>query len=310
MRTKFYQNAREKGKNSLLDFTITFVISLAFYFITSIPLLIYTVINGLSQEELMGYTGPIGFALMLFVFAGFIIGIFVGTKYVHKRPILSVLTGGGKFRWKRMWIGMGLWLSVLILMEVVGYLSDPSVYTLQFDPIPFFMCLLVGLLILPIQTSAEELMLRGYLLQQFGLISKFRWIPIFATSMLFGLLHFGNPEVAEYGLFKSMSLYIGMGLFFGIITIMDDGLEIPLGVHYINNLFAFLFVGYEDSVMAGTPALFMKASDDLTYISVISNLAVMALILILFRRVFKWPSFNYLFGQIRTNTHINSERYD
>ena len=135
-------------------------------------------------------------------------------------------------------------------------------------------------------------------MQQIGLISRYRWIPIVITSLLFGLMHGANPEVAQYGAAKSMTLYISMGLFFGVVTIMDDGLEMPLGVHYINNFFAFLLVGYKGSVFEGVPTLFLKEMEELTWFAVISNVFVMIVVLLIFSKYFKWPSFNTLLKRI------------
>jgi len=39
-----------------------------------------------------------------------------------------------------------------------------------------------------------------------------------------------------------MVYYIGTGLFLGVITLMDDGLELALGFHAANNLFTALLV--------------------------------------------------------------------
>src|SRR5690625_2462947 len=169
-----------------------------------------------------------------------------------------------------------------------------------FDPLPFLTCLLVGILILPLQTTAEEVFIRGYLMQQIGLLVPYRWIPVLVTSVFFGLLHTQNAEVLQFGLYKAMALYIGMGLFLGLITAMDDGLEIPMGIHYVNNLFSLLFVGYKGSVFEGTPTIFLKEAEDLTFASVISNLVVMGIVLFILKFIFRWPKFRRLFRKIDT----------
>lgn len=296
---RFFQNARVKGKNSFLDFIFTVVITILFYFITSLPFIIYSLFSGFSDLEAQAYQGPVAFALMLFIFSGIFFGILVATRRIHHRPILSVLTGADSFRWRHLIRAGGLWFVILAAMEIVGYIAEPELYTFQFDLIPFISILSVAIVVLPFQTSAEEVMMRGYLMQQIGLIARYPWIPILITSIFFGALHGGNPEVLQYGLAKSMTLYIGMGLFFGIATIMDDGLEIPLGVHYVNNFFAFVLVGYKGSVFEGVPTLLLKESEDLTWGAVLSNIVVMVVVLFIFKRYFRWPSFNYLLGRIR-----------
>lgn len=295
---RFYQNATEKGRNSFLYFITAIAVTFAFYLLTSLPFLFYSIMKGMSGTEVTQYQGPLSFALMLFVFAGILFGILVATRKVHKRAPISVLTGASTFRWARLWKAGLLWFVLLTIMEIIGYLAAPDMYTFQFDPAAFFPALIVALLVLPLQTSAEEVMMRGYLMQQIGLISRYRWIPIVITSLLFGLMHGANPEVAQYGAAKSMTLYISMGLFFGVVTIMDDGLEMPLGVHYINNFFAFLLVGYKGSVFEGVPTLFLKEMEELTWFAVISNVFVMIVVLLIFSKYFKWPPFNTLLKRI------------
>ena len=53
--------------------------------------------------------------------------------------------------------------------------------------------------------------------------------------------YIANPEVDKLGPII-MVYYIGTGLFLGIITLMDDGLELALGFHAANNLFTALLV--------------------------------------------------------------------
>lgn len=295
---KFFQNARLKGQNSFISFIFSIALIGVFYIITSLPFTLYTVAQGFTNDDLSTYEGPLKLALILLVFSGILIGVLIATPVIHKRPVLSVLTGAESFRWRRVIRAGLLWLVMLMVLELIGYLIDPELYTFRTDLTPFFWALLVCVIVLPFQTSAEEVLLRGYLMQQIGLLTIKPWVPIIVTSLIFGLLHGGNPEVVQFGLAKSMTLYIAMGLFFGIITVMDDGLEAPLGIHYINNFFAFVIVGYTGSVFEGVPSLIVKETEELTWLAVGSNLAVMVVILLILKRMFKWPSFNILFRSI------------
>jgi membrane protease YdiL (CAAX protease family) len=54
-------------------------------------------------------------------------------------------------------------------------------------------------------------------------------------------MHFGNPEIDKLGPLLMVS-YVSMGFFFGIITLMDEGLELALGYHAGNNLLISLLV--------------------------------------------------------------------
>ena len=83
--------------------------------------------------------------------------------------------------------------------------------------------------------------------------------PLLITSICFGLLHGANPEVQKLG-YISMVFYIGTGLFYGITTLMDEGTELSLGLHAINNIVAAFFVTTNWSVFQ-TDALFIDTSE-------------------------------------------------
>jgi membrane protease YdiL (CAAX protease family) len=79
---------------------------------------------------------------------------------------------------------------------------------LNFKPVPFVILLIIGTLLIPIQTS-EEYIFRGYLMQGFGNLVKHKWFPLLMTSIIFGSVHFGNPEVSKLGI--CFVYYIGTG---------------------------------------------------------------------------------------------------
>src|SRR5690606_619962 len=120
-------------------------------------------------------------AVILLVFGGIFIGVLIATRTIHGRPMRTVLTGAAHFRWKHAIRAAGLWFVILAIMELVGYLIQPDLYTFRTDLTPFFGALLVCLIVLPLQTSAEEVFLRGYLMQQIGLIAVKPWFPVIIT---------------------------------------------------------------------------------------------------------------------------------
>ena len=79
------------------------------------------------------------------------------------------------------------------------------------------------------------------MMQGIGIMAKNKWMPLLITSVLFGMMHLGNPEVGKLG-YGIMVYYIGTGLFLGILTLMDEGLELALGFHAANNLLGALLV--------------------------------------------------------------------
>tara|TARA_B100001939_G_C16563550_1_gene455448 strand:+ start:38 stop:490 length:453 start_codon:yes stop_codon:yes gene_type:complete len=94
---------------------------------------------------------------------------------------------------------------------------------------------------IPVQSILEELIFRGYLMQGLTVFFKNRLLPLLSTSIIFGLLHILNPEIQKIG-YGLLIYYIGTGLFFGIVTLMDEGVELSSGFHVSNNLVASLLV--------------------------------------------------------------------
>lgn len=144
-------------------------------------------------------------------------------------------------------------------------------------------------------------MFRGYLMQHIGVIVKNRWFPLILTSILFGIMHSANPEVAEIGYFKMMIFYVGTGLLLGIMTLMDEGLELALGFHFGNNLLAALLITSDWSALQ-TDAIFKNTAEQ--GISSVTEiiapvLIVYPIMLLILSKKYGWTNWKErLFGKV------------
>ena len=120
------------------------------------------------------------------------------------------------------------------------------------------------------------------------------------TSLVFGLLHAFNPEVKEYGFALTMPQYLLFGLFFGIITIMDDGLELALGVHAINNIFLSIFFTHDSSTLQ-TPALF-EIQNLNPLVDLVEFVMVSVIFILIISRRFEWASWRMLVEKVGAGT--------
>jgi len=179
--------------------------------------------------------------LMLLSFVFGLLGVFISSKVLHKQSLTSLTTARNKIDWKRFWFIFILWGMVSSSMVLLDYYMSPEDYQINFNLQPFLILAAIAILMIPLQTSFEEYFFRGYLMQGLGVIFKNKWLPLLITSVGFGLMHIANPEVDKLG-YVIMVYYIGTGLFLGVITLMDDGLELALGFHAANNLFTALLV--------------------------------------------------------------------
>ncbi|MGY5352668.1 CPBP family intramembrane glutamic endopeptidase [Wenyingzhuangia sp. IMCC45533] len=180
------------------------------------------------------------FYMMLSFVGGLLAVYFVITK-LHKLSWINFNTSRQKIDFKRVGFSFSLWGGISAVIILSGVLLNPQEVVLNFDSSKFLILLVIAVSMIPIQTSFEEYVFRGYLMQGLGLLSKTQWFPLVVTSISFGLMHLANPEIEKLG-YGIMIFYIGTGLLLGVITIMDEGLELSLGFHAANNLITALLV--------------------------------------------------------------------
>ena len=254
--------------------------------------------NPENLMDLSAYEIPpiTGFALMIIPFVLGLVTLLLLMKPIHERPMLSVVTGHSSFRWKKFFWGAGVWLVLLSAYAFFAAATGIQKVELQFDSTTFFKLITVSVLLLPFQTGFEEVLFRGYLMQGFAKIFKYRWVPLMITALIFGSLHFFNPEVKEYGAAIVLPQYIWFGVFFGICALMDDGLELAWGVHAINNIFLSVFFTQDSSALQ-TPALY-RITEFNPLFDLISLFFLSAIFIFVARHKFKWPNWHYLLENI------------
>ncbi|MFB9076656.1 lysostaphin resistance A-like protein [Flavobacterium procerum] len=225
--------------------------------------------------------------MISFVFA--FVGIYFVVKYIHHQTILSITTSRTKVDWKRIWFSFFLWSLFSIVSFLFVYLKSPEHFVFNFNLIPFLILIVIASLLIPIQTSTEEYVFRGYLMQGFANLSYNRWFPLLMTSVIFGTMHIFNPEVAKMGKII-MVYYIGTGLFLGIITLMDEGMELALGFHAANNLVGALLVTSDWTVFQ-THSIFIDRSEPSAGLDVILPvLIIYPILLFIFSRKYGWKN--------------------
>lgn len=280
-----------KGNNNLWRFFITtfftagiFIVNFVGYFMMSNEQMdeIYK-----SMQDVPNYWSLI-MNLSPFIFLLGLLFYFV--RNLHHRSILSLTTSRNTIDYKRILFSFSVVVVLTILVFIVSYFNDNSNIIWNFNPLQFSILLLISLLFFPFQIGLEEYLFRGYLMQQIGIIAKNRWFPLVITSVVFGLFHSANPEVAQMG-YGVMGFYIGTGLLLGIITLMDESLELALGFHLGNNLMAALLITSDYSVIR-TDALFkysgVENPNDILFEMIVSIAIVYPIILYIFAKRYHW----------------------
>tara|TARA_B100001758_G_C18408508_1_gene613922 strand:+ start:470 stop:1387 length:918 start_codon:yes stop_codon:yes gene_type:complete len=275
-------------------------ILVVFNFIGQIPLLIYFITSlANNTEEINPSLDPMELLniipsntrlfLMLFPFAFTFIGLWLVVKKIHEKSMNSIVTSRKKLDFGRIIFAFSLWAFITVTMIFYDYITSPENYLWNFQPVPFLIMFLIAIIFIPLQTSIEEYVFRGYLMQGFGNLFRNRWIPLLLTSVIFGSLHIANPEVGKLG-YGIMIYYIGTGLFLGIMTLMDEGAELAIGWHAANNLVGALLVT-ADWTAFQTNSVLKDVSEPNLYPEMIASIFIFyPIILFIFSKRYNWKN--------------------
>jgi len=296
---KFLQQAY-KGNNKWWAYLITIaIVFFPFLMNVIIYLLFPELLDVMYQEMEQKEPSNLDFLTNLLPFLFLLILLFLFVTKLHKRKIITIITSRKTVDWNRFFYAFFIWFIIGVLLIVVDYYNSPEDYVWNFKPIQFFVLLLISIVFLPIQTSLEELLFRGYLMQAFGVWFKKSFVALILTAVIFGLLHGLNPEVEKLG-WIVMIYYIGTGLVLGIFTLMDEGTELALGFHAANNIVAAVLVSSNWAVFQ-TDALLIDVSEpSLDFLMFLPVFVLYPLVLFIFSKKYGWTNWNEkLFGTVK-----------
>ncbi len=260
-----YLDAAKWGNSSVWRYVVGILIILFIWLAiggiaTAVLLVIFSIFQGLNLADITqlvsdpSHLGYIPYFIVLNVgFAFFYIGIWLMVRLLHNRPLRSVVTAASSINWGRIGIGFVIWTSLLMVGTLLEYLVWPETFTITFEARVFIPFAILAFILTPIQTTAEELFFRGYLVQAGSLIGRNTIFLSVFSGILFALPHFSNPEVASNTFVMLLTFFV-LGAFLAWISLKDGSIELAIGVHAANNLVAGLIVTFPDSVLP-TPAI-------------------------------------------------------
>ena len=227
------------------------------------------------------------YALLPYVFGFF--GIILVIKTLHNQSLLLLTTTRKKIDFNKIAISFLIAGFIIFFTVTISYLISPNEYLFNFKLDTFLILLIITILFMPLQASFEEYLFRGYLMQGFGGVFGNRWMPLLITSLLFGLLHFWNPEVSELGTIFLFQ-YVVTGLFLGLLTIMDDGMELSLGFHAGNNVLISLLITADWTVLQTDSVLKFVGDPKMSIATIIPAVILYPVILLYFSKKYKWEN--------------------
>jgi membrane protease YdiL (CAAX protease family) len=293
-----------KGYNDWWRYLATLILLLLSQFIGSIALIVVAMAQNTNVSEFaatkdvstLGIDQNLTLFLMLIPFILSFFALVLAMRYLHGHSFKNIFTAASKFRWKNFFFALIAWFLLLGVSDLINYMLHPDYYSFSFNLKVFIPLLLISIFFIPLQAGAEELYFRGNLLQGSGILTQSRVFAVLFSSIAFGLMHFSNPEVGEFGFGISMSYYIGFGLFMALLVIFDGGLEMAMAVHIINNIYGAVIVGYSGSVLK-TESLFKLNTHNMGFM-LLAFLFAVIIFLVIARRMFNWAIPGLLFKPV------------
>ncbi|WP_240758196.1 CPBP family intramembrane glutamic endopeptidase [Palleronia sediminis] len=189
-------------------------------------------------------TRPTETLLLLSTFVGMALGPMLAVRLLHRRRVRT-LFGPGRRVLRDFAIAAGLVAvvySISMWMWSTSYDAEPNLAPeLWLTLLPFAV---VGILV---QTGAEEMLFRGYLMQQLAARFSWRLIYMILPAVLFGMLHF-DPGANG----SNAWAIVGSAAFFGLIsadlTIATGSLGAAWGLHFANNIVAILILSTKGTI--------------------------------------------------------------
>ncbi|SOC80532.1 hypothetical protein SAMN06296241_2084 [Salinimicrobium sediminis] len=253
----------------------------------------------LTQSEMFKVLDSnLNFFLLLLTFAVGLAALFFVIRFLHNQKIKDATTSRKKIDWGRFFFGFSIVAVFTVVTTIIDYNLQPEDYLWNFDMVPFLILAAIALIMVPLQTSFEEYLFRGYLMQGIGVLAKNKWLPLVITSVIFGGMHIFNPEVEKLG-YIIMFYYIGTGFLLGIMTLMDEGLELALGFHAGNNLIGALLVT-ADWTAFETNSVLKDVSEPTAGLDILLPIVIVyPVFLFLMARTYRWNNWKEkLFGKV------------
>jgi uncharacterized protein len=232
--------------------------------------------------------GPVGgFVVVMAGFPVCLAGILIAVSLIHQRHPRTLVTAREKISWRRVGHGFVAGFVPWVLLGGLGqYLLYPDSFSFNSDLKTFALFVPIALVLTAIQTTAEELFFRGYIVQGASLIWSNRLFLAIVSAVIFTLPHATNPESQEGGwIGMFLGLFVGTGLLFAIVSLIDGTTELAIGAHFANNIAYILLFNWSGSFFAA-PALFSISEYHARFYDITSLVLIPVFLVIVFR-VFK-----------------------
>lgn len=174
---------------------------------------------------------------------GVLLATWLARRFLDKRSLLDLGLRRPDGWWAEVLFGVALggmlMLGIFALETGLGWAQVTGLAWQQAGLLNTAMMTVLAAWLFVVVAVNEELMTRGYLLQTLAEGLNLRW-AVLISSLIFGLLHLGNPNASWISTFN-----IGVaGVFLALGYVVTRRLWLPMGLHFGWNFFQGTVFGF------------------------------------------------------------------
>lgn len=218
-------------------------------------------------------------------------------RLLHRRKVTSLLGASGRVDWRAFAKALAIIAALAGLQVGLTLYMGEAVAGVNLHAWLAFAPIVVVLVFF--QTAAEELIFRGYLLQQLGSRFSSSLIWLYAPILIFAAMHWDHNTFGTNAPLVVGATFL-MGLIFTDLAVRSGNLGASMGLHFGNNLIAILIL----SAPGPLSGLALYRSDvDLSDVAAIrSSLIVQIVLMLVLYAIYLFVATRRRAGQLQIGT--------
>ena len=216
--------------------------------IFNLDLAVLTAVDDEGRALLRSYAPWQAASAVLISFIPLLLAPILLHRFLLRGKVKELFTRSGRSFAGEVRIGTLVMLGLILASSIPDFIFNNSDYKWSFDLEKFLPYLVIALLLIPMQTTAEEVFYRGWIQQRLEKGARSIWLVSTIGGLLFALPHLANPEVSG-NIALPIIGYGSTGFMLTWVTMRDKSMGLAVGAHAANNLSAGLLVSSIDSAL-------------------------------------------------------------
>jgi membrane protease YdiL (CAAX protease family) len=216
--------------------------------IFNLDLAVLTAVDDEGRALLRSYAPWQAASAVLISFIPLLLAPILLHRFLLRGKVKELFTRSGRSFSGEVRIGALVMLGLIFASSIPDFIFNNSDYKWSFDLEKFLPYLVIALLLIPMQTTAEEVFYRGWIQQRLEKGARSIWFVSTIGGLLFALPHLANPEVSG-NIALPIIGYGSTGFMLTWVTMRDKSMGLAVGAHAANNLSAGLLVSSIDSAL-------------------------------------------------------------